>query len=298
MGRGSLAVLAGGLLLLLFSLLSGLSIFPYEITIWLPLLGLIIAAIIIGAAGHMKASHTVAITAVLYICCMTLLTFIFMAWMDVPLGPFELSAIYNAWAGFLIFIYNLLPPLAVFHYLAAIASSFFTETILQYLVYNLVVYSFFAILTLLVAGLSAHFSGVPSVHVVTAPVITEEPPFTSETPAVTTPPLPSPAPVTYAAEMPAAPSSQPAIPSTPPPSMPTPSPSSPPSMPAPSSAEVSMPKDASPTAKAMASVKGDPTKRLKKSGQIVPTGQTRCPHCQATVIRGSRFCNACEKEIL
>jgi hypothetical protein len=56
-------------------------------------------------------------------------------------------------------------------------------------------------------------------------------------------------------------------------------------------------KGGSPSAQAIAGLKGKVHKHLKGTGQKTPTGQSRCPHCKATIIRGSRFCNACEKAI-
>jgi hypothetical protein len=58
-----------------------------------------------------------------------------------------------------------------------------------------------------------------------------------------------------------------------------------------------LPSGANPAAAAIAGLKGKAKKHLKGTGQKAPAGQSRCPHCNATVIRGSRFCNSCEREI-
>jgi hypothetical protein len=71
-------------------------------------------------------------------------------------------------------------------------------------------------------------------------------------------------------------------------------------MPAPRAVEESPPpppKGGAPSAQAISSLKGKVKKHLKGTGRKAPTGQSRCPHCNATIIRGSRYCNACEKAI-
>ena len=64
----------------------------------------------------------------------------------------------------------------------------------------------------------------------------------------------------------------------------------------PTGAEAPTPRTASPSAQAISQLRGKVTSQLKSTGQVVPRGQTRCPYCHATVIPGSRFCNACQRE--
>ncbi|MHA2406524.1 MAG: hypothetical protein ACXACH_07210, partial [Candidatus Hermodarchaeia archaeon] len=139
------------------------------------------------------------------------------------------------------------------------------------------------IIGFVITGVGGHFTREPGLHVVSAP----EPSIEVPPPAVpTTPPLGAdPAPTMAAA---------PPGPVQPPPAM-----EAPPPMPAPQPVEEvpPPPKGGSPSAKAISSLKGKVSKHLKGTGQEVPKGQTRCPHCNATIIRGSQFCNACEKPI-
>ena len=111
MGRSSLGVLAGALLVILFSLLAGwTSYIPSEIAMWLPLIGFLSGCAVIGLVSRLRTAHTILVSFVVFISTVILLTFINMSWMGVFLGPFDLGAIYNAWIAFQTAVFSFIPP--------------------------------------------------------------------------------------------------------------------------------------------------------------------------------------------
>ena len=301
MGRSSLGVLAGILLVILFSLLAGWTTYiPSEIALWLPLIGFLSGCAVIGLVSRLRTAHTILVSFVVFISTVILLTFINMSWMGVFLGPIDLGAIYNAWIAFQTAVFSFIPLLYNFLDFATTLSNFATETLVQNIIYNLVAFSFFGIMGLSISGIAAYATRPPGIHVVTAPEITPgvpspeiqsmAPPSTPSSMEMSAPP--------FASESQMSPSSDrtapPSVSAPPPPSVQEVS--SPPSMPTPKPVEESLPKGSTPSAQAIRTLKGKVKKHLKSSGHSVPTGQTRCPHCNATIIRGSRFCNACQRE--
>jgi hypothetical protein len=156
---------------------------------------------------------------------------------------------------------------------------------LQFLVASL----FIGFIGLLITGISGHFTRGPELYVATAPETSVEvPSYTEPTsqPSPGTDPTPAYLPTQ-------------STPAPPPPASPSPM-EAPPPMPAPRAVEEAPPpppKGGSPSAQAISSIKGKVKKHLKGTGRKAPTGQSRCPHCNATIIRGSHYCNACEKAI-
>ncbi len=296
MGRGSLAIIGGALLVLLFSIISGLGVVPPAFVIWIPFIGLLLGGIVIGVAGKLSPLHAILATLGIYVCAIALLAFIGISWLDVQLGPINLGSIYYAWIGFQSFFFSSFPPLQFFNTLGAILSTPITESIAQLFVENLILFSLFAIIASIAAALPAYYQRRTGIHVVTAPIVTDDEVIEAPSPIGTPMAPPTAAEPQYPPQVPAAPpSAPPQSPVSVPPSR-SPPPVVP-SMPESRPVEQVPSKGASPSAKAISSIKGDPLKKLKSSGKRAPTGQSRCPHCNATIIRGSRFCNACEKPI-
>jgi hypothetical protein len=202
-------------------------------------------------------------------------------WTSLAFEPLSFGRIQLAWSEFMVFV-NTIPFMGLLTQQAASLPLLFGDSILAVFL-ELVVASLFVLLVgLLVTLIGGYFTRSSALHVVSAP----ESPVEVHGPAVpsTAPPIQEPAP---------------AVPSAAPPAEYTALEAPPPPMPEPQPVEDAppLPKGGSPAAAAIAGLKGKTTKHLKGTGQKAPAGQSRCPHCNATVIRGSRFCNSCEREI-
>jgi hypothetical protein len=195
--------------------------------------------------------------------------------------PLSFGRIQLAWLEFMVFV-NAIPFMELLTQLATSLRLMVGDSILAVFLELVVASMFVLIIGLLVTLIGGYFTRSSAVHVVSAP----EPPAEIPGPGVpsTAPPIQEPAPAVPAAAPPAEYTALEA----PPPPVPEPQPveDAPP-----------LPKSGSPAAAAIAGLKGKAKKHLKGTGQKAPAGQSRCPHCNATVIRGSRFCNACEREI-
>jgi hypothetical protein len=302
--RHYLAVLGGTFIVIVFSLLAGF--LPLPIAMWLSLIGFLLGCIIIGAVGEFRVAQAVIIALAIYIGAIMLVSLIeFMS--PLLLGPLNLGLIADAWKGFRDTIFGLIPPLQLFFTLADVASGFILDTISHDFVYNLVSFSFFAIFGLLFAGLPAYvierrsFYPPPTRTVSTKPVSTEpvssEPSFSElmerefqpteqrSTPSTTT--MPPPPPSTTTTQSPTVPPPPPQSSFTPPP----------PARPSRKSSRAPASSSLSPTAQAIMREGSKGMKRLKSTGQKTPAGQSRCPYCNETVVRGSSFCNACQRKI-
>ncbi|MFX0064958.1 MAG: hypothetical protein ACFFC7_22505 [Candidatus Hermodarchaeota archaeon] len=291
--RHYLAVLGGVFIVILSSLLAG--IFPLPIAMWLPLIGFLLGCIVVGAVGQFRVAQAVIIALVIYIGAIMLISLAeFMS--PLVLGPLDLGQIADAWIGFRDTIFGLIPLLQFFFVLADIASALILDTISHDFVYNLVSFSFFALFGLLLAGLPAYAISRRSFYVPRTPKATSEPSFSElmerefqpadrrSSPPTTT--MPPPPPSTTSAQSPAVP--------PPPQSTFTPPP---PARPTSRSTRAPAPSSSSPTAQAIMREGGKGMKRLKATGQKAPAGQSRCPYCNETIIRGSSFCNACQRKI-
>lgn len=288
MDRSLLAVIAGTLTAILFTLLAGINLLTVDIRLWFIPLGFIIACLIIGVVGQLRVLHLVLISFIVYLGLMVFLALSATLFAGLGFHPLHLDAIVDAWNAFRTMVDTSVPFLSTFTSLAIMLRDMAGGTsILAKFLEFFVAFLLIGIIGFIITGVSGRFTREPGLHVVSAP----EPSIEVPPPAVptTTPPLgadPAPA---MAAPPPAA--------VQPPLAM-----EAPPPMPAPSAVEEAPPppppsKDGSPSAQAISSLKGKVTKHLKGTGQKVPSGQTRCPHCNATIIRGSTFCNACEKPI-
>jgi len=282
--RSSLTVVTAILLVTLFSLLAGWrSLVPLGVAIWLPLAGFLLGCIIMGALSRLRAAHVILVALTIYIGAILLVTLIDFSWRSITLGPIQLGAVVDSWTGLPQALFESIPFLQFLQNLALMASGWSAETILQRLVYNLVVFSLFGVIGFILAGLTAFVGHRPSLYVATAPEVTGAEPSTSAPTVGASPEAPLSA-------LPLNVSTPPARPVAAPPSPTTRKPS-PPSTPA------ELPASPAPSAKAISTLKGKATAHLKSTGQEVPGGQARCPHCHATIIPGSNFCNACQKQI-
>lgn len=286
MDRSLLAVIAGTLIVIVFTLLAGLLLLPLTIRIWLIPLGFILACIIIGVIGRLRVLHLILMSFILYLGLMVFLAIAGTLLVGVQFPPLFVDEIVDAWNIFQGIINDFVPFLSILSNIAATLRAMSGgESILAIFLEFVVASSFIGFIGLLVTGISGHVTRPSDLHVVTAPE-----------PAFEAPPIAEPAPPSTLAV-----DAQPAyVPSQSPPVPPASVPEAPPPMPAPPAIEQAppppTPKGGSPSAQAIASLKGKVTKHLKGTGTKAPTGQTRCPHCNATVIHGSRYCNACEKE--
>ncbi|MFX1254205.1 MAG: hypothetical protein ACFFCZ_21515 [Promethearchaeota archaeon] len=309
--RQYLAVLGGTFVVIVFSLLA--SFLPLPIAMWLPLIGFLLGCIVIGAGGQFRVAQAVIIALAIYIGAIMLISLIeFMS--PLILGPLNLGLIADAWMGFRDTIFNLILPLQFFSTLADIASAFILDTISHNFVYNLISFSFFAILGFLFAGLSAYimdrrsFYPRPTRPVSSKPVSSEpsfselmerefQPAEQRSAPSTATMPPP---PRTTATQSPSVPP-PPRTTATQSPSVPPPPQTSftppPPARSRSRSSKASSSSSFSPTAQAITREGGKAIKRLKSTGQKAPGGQSRCPYCNETIVRGSSFCNACQRKI-
>ena len=281
MGRSAVAVLIGIIFTFGLTLLAGLVYFPSNIAMWLPLVGFILGCLIIGVVGRFRILHLLLLSFVIYLGLMVFLATNVSLWTSLDFGLYSFGRIDQAWSEFMVFI-STIPFMELLTQQAASLGLMFGDSILAVFLEFVVASLLVLIVGLIVTLVGGYFTRSSAVHVVSAP----EPPEADFGPAVptTAPPMQEPAPAIPAASPP---TEYPAM-EAPPPPMPEPQPveDAPP-----------LPSDANPAAAAIAGLKGKATKHLKGTGQKAPAGQSRCPHCNATVIRGSRFCNSCEREI-
>jgi hypothetical protein len=281
MGRSAFAVLIGIIFTFGLTLLAGLVYFPLNIAMWLPFVGLILGCLIIGVVGRFRILHLLLLSFILYLGLMVFLAANASLWTSLVFGPLSFGQIQLAWTDFMVFIGSI-PFMELLIQQAASLRLMFGDSILAVFLEFVVASMLVLIVGLLVTLIGGYITRSSALHVVSAP----EPPAEDFGPAVptTAPPMQEPAPAIPAAAPPAEYTAMEA----PPPPIPEPQPveDAPP-----------LPSGANPAAAAIAGLKGKAKKRLKGTGQKAPAGQSRCPHCNATVIRGSRFCNACEREI-
>ncbi len=259
LGRVLKGVLVGAAIIIIFSLLAGwTTIFPKWAADWLPLIWFLVGCITITLVGGVRLFRALITTLAIYLSAIILITLIDFLWADIAFGPFQLGSVSSVWAANQAQILTWIPQLQFLDELAVIISNIVSETFIRNILFNLVSYSFFAVLSMILAALA-------SLTTRQAPVVSTMPPETSSSSPIRSP--------LGAAQTP--------------PKM---------SMPPAQSREGKMPRTPAPSAKAIAELHGKPTKGLKSVDQTAPRGQSRCPHCNATVIIGSHFCNACQRE--
>jgi hypothetical protein len=283
--RSLAALLSSIFIVVLFLILTGLTLIPITIAMWLPLIGLILGSLIIGWGCTHRLRHLLLYTFLIYMGLMLFLAINSTLLTGQVFGPLDFNQIHDAWTTFQNFV-NTIPFLPLLSNLALYIRTTLGDSLMAIFVEFLVTSLFTGFIALLLTGISGHLTRSDRVHVVTAP---EAPPdFPETTPSmVPSPPTAPPEPVA-----PQAPSAPPARTPMPPPPQSAP-PAAEEAVPPPQP----LPKSGSPSAQAIAGLKGKVDKHLKRTGQKTPSGQSRCPHCAATIIRGSRFCNACEKPI-
>jgi hypothetical protein len=275
MNRSLLAVLAGTITVILFTLLAGIILIDVAIRMWLIPLGFILACLIIGVVGRIRVLHLVLVSLIIYLGLMIFLAVTGTLLAGVQFPPLHLDAIILAWNEFQLFVNAVVPFLVILSDIAAMLRAMTGGTsILAIFLEFFVASLFIGIIGLLITGVSAYFTRDPGLHVVTTPEPTVEVPPPAE--PTTTPPLGADLTPALEAVQSAAGQTPSAMPEAPTPPLPE--------------------KGGSDSAQAIAGLKGKVDKHLKGTGQKVPAGQSRCPHCNATIIRGSRFCNACEKD--
>lgn len=282
LGRSLIGVVSGILVAIICTLLAGLIQIPPEIAMWLPLLGFLLCCLIIGAVGQLRVFHALIISFLVFLGIMVFLAAIAFLWDAVVFGPLSLGRILTAWTDFLNLL-NTFPVFPLFSYFAQLVRSFLPDSMIAIFIEYFIAFLFVAIIGLLVTAISAYFTRPSPLYVATAPEVSTDMPETVF-PSTTSPTSEAGTSV-QAAQVP------------PPPGAPPQTGAPPPSMPAPRPVEESIPKGGAPSAKAISTLKGKVKKHLKGTGQKAPAGQTRCPHCNATIIRGSQFCNACQREI-
>ncbi|MFX1403617.1 MAG: hypothetical protein ACFE9D_04000, partial [Promethearchaeota archaeon] len=281
----------GAISVIVFTLLAGVTLIPLSIRMWLIPLGFIIACLIVGIGGRIRVLHLLLISFLIYLGLMIFLALCSTLLIGVFLHPLSFYEISQAWDSFQFFVNSYIPFLTLFSDLAALLSAMTGGTsVLAIFLEFLVASLFIGFIGLLITGISGHFTREPGLYVATAPESAVD--ISSYTEPTSQPPL----------AVDAAPAYVPAQSSpAPPPPAPAPPMEAPPPLPAPHPVEQAPPpppsKGGSPSAQAISSLKGKVTKHLKGTGRQAPTGQSRCPHCNATIIHGSRYCNACEKEI-
>jgi hypothetical protein len=286
MNRSLLAVIAGTVTVIGFTLLAGLILLASAIRMWLIPLGFIIACIIIGVIGRLRVLHLVLMSFILYLGLMVFLALAGTLLVGVQLPPLFVNEIVGAWNEFQLFVNNFIPFLSLLSDIAATLRALTGgDSILAISLEFVVASAFIGFIGLLLTGISGHVTRPSGLYVATAPE-----------PSIEAPPIAEPTPQSTLAI-----DTQPAyVPTQSAPAPPASVPEAPP-MPAPRPVEEAPPpppsKGGSPSAQAISSLKGKVKKHLKGTGKKAPTGQSRCPHCNATIIRGSRYCNACEKAI-
>lgn len=287
MDRSLLGVIAGTLTAILLTILAGINLLTVDIRLWFIPLGFILACLIIGVVGQLRVLHLVLISFIVYLGLMVFLALSATLFVGLGFDPLQLDAIVEAWNAFQTMVNTSVPFLSTLSSFATMLRDMAGGTsILAIFLEFFVAFLLIGIIGFVITGVSGHFTREPGLHVVSAP----EPSIEVPPPAVptTTPPL--------GADSAPAMATAPPAPVQTPPAM-----EAPPPMPAPPAVEEAPPppppKGGSPSAQAISSMKGKVSKHLKGTGQKVPSGQTRCPHCNATIIRGSQFCNACEKPI-
>lgn len=276
MDRSFIAVLSGIFSVIAFTLLAGITSIPLSIAMWLPFIGFILCCIIIGVVGRLRALHLVLFSFIIYLGFMVFLAANATLWTSLIIGPISMGQIQLAWTNFQFFVNTYIPFLSILSDMAVTLRTIIGDSILAIFLEFAVASSFVGFVGLLITGISGYLTRSPSLHVVAAP----EPYIETSEPATVpaTPPVSATAPVPEV--LPPEPYAAPPPSSTPMEAPPQPT-----------------PKGGAPSAQAISGLKGKVKKHLKGTGQKAPGGQSRCPHCNATVIRGSRFCNACEKEI-
>lgn len=285
--RSLISVLAGIFTISLFTVVAGITLIDIAIRMWLIPLGFILACLIIGVVGRLRVLHLLLISFLVYLGLMVFLA-VSSTLSGVVVPPLSLDAIVESWIAFQSFVNTTIPFLSILSIIAATISAMAGgSSVLAIFLEFFVAFLFIGIIGFVVTGIAGHVTRKPDLYVATAPEPTTEPlSFTEPTappaaPVASTPPIapqsaPAP-PVPPTVEAPPMPTPRPVEEAPPPPPLPT--------------------KDGSPSAQAIAGLKGKVTKHLKGTGRKAPTGQSRCPHCNATIIRGSRFCNVCQKEI-
>ncbi len=248
---------------------------------WLPFVGFILACLIIGVVGRYRILHLLLLSFVIYLGLMVFLAANVALWTSLDFGLFAFGRIQLAWSDFMMFI-NPIPFMALLSQQAASLRLMFGDSILAVFLEFVVASMLVLFVGLLVTLIGGYLTRSSTLHVVSAPEPPAEVPGTGV--PTTAPPMQEPTP---------------AVPAAAPPTEFTAMEAPPTLMPAPQPVEDAppLPSGANPAAAAIAGLKGKATKHLKGTGQKAPAGQSRCPHCNATVIRGSRFCNACEREI-
>ncbi len=281
MGRSAFAVLIGIIFTFGLTLLAGLVYFPLNIAMWLPFVGFILGCLVIGVVGRFRILHLLLLSFVIYLGLMVFLAANVSLWTGLDFGLYSFGRIEQAWSLFMVFLGSI-PFMELLTQQAASLRLMFSDSILAVFLEFAVASMLVLIVGLIITMIGGYFTRSSTLHVVSAP----EPPAEVPGPAVpaTAPPMQEPAPT---------------LPATVPPAEYTAMEAPPPTLPEPQPVEDAppLPSDANPAAAAIAGLKGKATKHLKGTGQKAPAGQSRCPHCNATVIRGSRFCNACEREI-
>ncbi|MFX0167750.1 MAG: hypothetical protein ACFE89_08570 [Candidatus Hodarchaeota archaeon] len=285
MDRNLASFLSAVIILILFVILAGLNLIPLQMAMWLPLLGLLLCSLIIGWGGTYRTVYLLIYSFLIYMGLMLFLAINATFLSGQVFGPLSFSQINDAWSSFQGFV-NTIPFLPFLSSLALVVRTTLGDSLLAIFLEFLVASLFSGFLALLLTGISGYLTRSTRLHVVTAP---ETPSELPESPIPSSPPA---VPTPHTATAPVQTVTPPMAPSQTPPAFPPPRPVEDALPPPPS-----VPKGGSPSAKAIAGVRGKVDKHLKGTGQKAPAGQTRCPHCQATVIQGSRFCNACQREI-
>jgi hypothetical protein len=285
--RSLISVLAGIFTVSLFTVIAGITLIDATIRMWLIPLGFILACLIIGVVGRLRVLHLLLISFLIYLGLMVFLA-VSSTLGSLGVPPLYLDAIVDSWNSFHSFVNTAIPFLSFLSIAAATLNALAGGSSVLAIFLELFVASLLiGIIGFVVTGIAGHLTREPGLYVATVPEPSAESPAFSEPTAPPAAPVPSTPPV--------APQSAPAPPVPPTveaPPMPAPRPveEAPPQPPLPE-------KGGSPSAQAIAGLKGKVKKHLKGTGRKVPTGQSRCPHCNATIIRGSQFCNACQKEI-
>ncbi len=287
MDRSLTAVLSGVVTLIFLIILAGLTLVPLSIAIWLPFLGFVLCCLIIGVVGRLRVLHLMLISFLVYIGLMAFLAINATLLTGITLGPLSLLQIQQAWTAFQGLV-NLIPYLSLLSELAAMLRAILGDSLLAIFIEFIVASMLIAFVGLFITGVSGYLTRGPSLHVVAAPEPTFDLP--DAFPTTAPPAISESAPAMPAVHTSTSPISPPTIEAPPPLPVPKPVEGTPPP-------KQQIPKGGAPSAQAISSLKGKVTKHLKGTGQKAPVGQSRCPHCNATVIRGSRFCNACEREI-